>query len=205
MMAQFSPLTRRVVAIGILILGLFALVNLLIVPLYGLTAGSVSDLEDARFQRARLEAIAARAPLPRSDPVPSTLYLTAPDRQRAVDALISAIGGSAARYEIQLDNVAPLPADPSRPKAIALSLSARGEQDRMLAWINELEIGPPSIRFGEWSLGQDSGEGAVAPIAAAPPPPEGANPGAAAVAAPAGGATRLAFTATAAAVWEAGQ
>ena len=201
MMAQFSPFTRRVVAIGILVLGLFGLVNLLIVPLYGLTAGSLSGLEDARFQRARLEAIAARPPLPRADPVPSTLYLTAPDRQRAVDALITAVGGSAARYEIQIDNVVPLPADPARPKAIALSFSARGEQDRILAWINELEIGPPPVRFGEWSLGQDSGEGA-APLATAPPA-EGAAPGAAAPASP--GATRLAFTATAAAVWEAGR
>jgi hypothetical protein len=204
MMAQFSPFTRRVVAVGILVLGLFAMVNLLIVPLYGLTSGSLSDLEDARFQRARLEAIASRPPLPRADPVSPSLYLTAPDRQRAVDALISAVGGAAARYEIQLDNVAPLPADPSRPKAIALTFSARGEQDRILAWINELEVGPPAIRFGEWSLGQDGGESTgAAPLAASPPPAEGVNPGAAT--APAPGSTRLAFTATAAAVWEAGR
>jgi len=58
MMAQFSPFTRRLVAIGILILGLFGLVNLLLVPIYNLTAGSLSGLEDARFQSARLEAIA---------------------------------------------------------------------------------------------------------------------------------------------------
>jgi hypothetical protein len=63
-----------------------------------------------------------------------------------------------------------------------------------------MEVGPPAIRFGEWSLGQDIGEGA-APLAATPPP-EGANPGTATAAA---GATRLAFTATAAAVWEAGR
>ena len=203
MMAQFSPFTRRVVAIGILVLGLFALVNLLIVPLYGLAAGSLSELEDSRFQRARLEAIAARPPLPRSDPVPASLYLTAPDRQRAVDAMIAAIGGSASRYEIQLDNVAPIPADPARPKAIALSFSARGEQDKILAWINELEVGPPAIRFGEWALGHDDGEAAGAAPLAAAPPPEGANPGA--VPPPAAGSTRLAFTATAAAVWEAGR
>ena len=203
MMAQFSPFTRRVVAIGILVLGLFALVNLLIVPIYGLTSGSLSDLEDARFQRARLEAIAARPPLPRSDPVPASLYLTAPDRQRAVDALIAAIGGSASRYEIQLDNVAPQPADPARPKAIALTFNARGEQDKMLAWINELEIGPPAIRFGEWSLGQDSGEASGAPQLAATPTVEGAPP--APMPAPAAGTTRLAFTATAAAVWEEGR
>jgi hypothetical protein len=122
------------------------MVNLLIVPLYGLTLASLSDLEDARFQRARLEAIASRPPLPRAYPVSPLLYLTAPDRQRAVDGLISAVGGAAARYEIQLENVAPLPADPARPKAIALSFSARGEQDRILAWINELEVGPPAIR-----------------------------------------------------------
>jgi hypothetical protein len=62
-----------------------------------------------------------------------------------------------------------------------------------------MEVGPPAIRFGEWSLGQDNGEGS-APLAATPP--EGANPGTAAAAA---GGTRLAFTATAAAVWEAGR
>ena len=199
MMAQFSPFTRRVVAIGILVLGLFALINLLIVPLYGLTSGSLSGLDDARFQRARLEAIAARPPLPRADPVPANLYLTAPDRQRAVDALIAAVGGAAARYEIQLDGVAPLPADPARPKAIGLTFSGRGDQERILAWINELEIGPPAIRFGEWTLTHDSGEAA----GSAPPPPEGVNPGA--VVAPAPGTTRLAFNATAAAVWEAGR
>ena len=203
MMAQFSPFTRRVVAIGILILALFALINLLIVPIYGLTAGSLSDLEDSRFQRARLEAIAARPPLPRSDPVPPSLYLTAPDRQRAVDALIAAVGGSASRYEIQLDSVGPQPADPARPKAIALTFTARGEQDRMLAWINELEVGPPAIRFGEWSLAQDLGDGSSTPPAAGAPPAEGIP--AAPVPAPPAGDTQLTFTATAAAVWEKGR
>ena len=155
----------------------------------------------ARGSRRSRRARRCRAPTR----FPANLYLTAPDRQRAVDALISTVGGSAARYEIQLDGVAPLPDDPARPKAIALQFSARGEQDRILAWINELEAGPPAIRFGEWSLAQDGGEAAgVPPAAPSPPPvPGGPNPGA--VTTPTPGATRLAFTATAATVWEAGR
>jgi len=207
MMAQFSPLSRRIVAIGIAVLALLGLINLVIVPLYGLTAGSLSDLEDARFQRARLEAIAARPPLPRSEPVPASLYVAAPDRQRASDALIAAIGGTAAGYEIQLDSVTPTDADPARPEAIGVRFTARGEQDKILAWINDLESGSPAAYFTDWSLGPGTDGAAMsAPAATAvppaaseegaptpPPPPPAASPS---------GQIRLLFTGTATAIWK---
>ena len=203
MMAQFSPFTRRLVAVGILILGLFALVNLLIRPIYGLTADSLSGLNDARFHRARLEAIAKRPPLPRAEPVPPTLYLSAPDREKAQDALVAAIGGSAAAYEIRVENVSPLPADPARPKAIAVAFRATGAQDQMLAWINSLEFGPPAVHFAEWSLAQvgEAAASAAPPAPAAPvPPPAGAagEP----VAMPPVGVVQLALDGTAVAIWE---
>jgi hypothetical protein len=194
MMASFSPLTRRLVAVGIAVLALFALVDLVALPVYALTASSLSGLEDARFQRARLEAIAARPPLPRSQPVPASLYLTAPDRERAADALLAAIGTVAARYEIQVDSMAPAAADPTRPGAIAVTLAARGEHDKMLAWINELERGAPAVFFPIWKLGQSeagampAGEGAPPPV---PPVGAAANP-----------ALTLSFSAIAVAVWE---
>jgi hypothetical protein len=203
MMAQFSPLTRRVVALGIAILLVFGLVNLVLVPIYNLTAGSLSGLEDARFQNARLEAIAARPLLPRSEPVPSSLYLVAPDRQRAMDALIAAIGTAASRYEIQLDSVTPSDGEAGRSGTIMVSITARGEHDKMLAWINELERGAPAIYFPEWSLG--AGEGPAAPVGG-PPPAEGApSPLAPAPAAAAqSGPLLLTLNAKAVLVWEQG-
>ena len=205
MMAQFSPLTRRIVALGIAVLALLGLINLVIVPIYGLAAGSLSALEDARFQRARLEAIAARPPLPRSEPVPASLYLAAPDRQRASDALIAAIGGTAAGYEVQLDAVAPTEVDPGRPETIGVRFTARGEQDKILAWINDLERGSPAAYFADWTLGPGTDTPAAsAPAAiaappaeegapAAPPPPPAVSPS---------GQIRLVLSGTATAIWK---
>ncbi len=204
MMAGFSPFTRKVVALGILILLLLGAIQLLIVPIYALTADSLSGLEDARFRRARLESIAARPPLPAAAPVPASLYLAAPDRQRATDQLLAAIGGAAARYQVQIDSVAALPEESSRGAAIAVTIAARGEHDKVLAWVNELEAGSPSVHFADWALAPDSS--APGPMAA-PPVPSGApmtTESALAGAAPAapGGALRLAFSGTAVAVWE---
>jgi hypothetical protein len=200
MMAQFSPFTRRVVAIGILILLVLGAIDLVIAPLYALTANSLSGLEDARFRRARLEAIEARPPVPSAEPVPASLYLAAPDRQHAADALLAAIGASAARYEVQLDSVAPLPADSSRGAAIAVTVAARGEHDKLLAWINELERGAPAIHFADWSLAPDTGP-AGTPATGMPGVAPAVGPQAGVPAAP-GMPLRLLFGATAVAVWD---
>jgi hypothetical protein len=200
MIAHFSPFTRRVLAIGILVLGLLGLVNLVLLPLYGVTARSLSGLEDARFERDRLEAIAARPPVPRSEPVPDSLYLTAPNRQQANDALLAALGRSASGYEVQLDTVAPMPEDQARGKAIAVSLQARGEQDKILSWLNDLETGSPAVHFTEWSIAPEGEAAAVPAPAPTAADPEGAPP--AAPPSPGSGPVRLAFNGIAIAVWE---
>lgn len=210
MIASFSPFTRKVLALGILLLALLGAIQLVIAPLYALTANSLSELEDARYRRARLESIAARPPLPTAAPVPASLYLTAPDRQRATDLLLAAIGGAAGRYQLQVDSIAAVPAESSRGAAIAVTVVARGEHDALLAWINDLETGTPNIHFADWSLAPDSKPPATGGQAAVSAPnittdPEGA-PASAAPAPPAtpGAPLRLQFGGTAVAVWERG-
>jgi hypothetical protein len=206
MIASFSPLTRRVLAIGLLVLLVLGAIQLVIAPIYSLTANSLSDLQDARFRRARLESIAARPPLPASAPVPASLYVTAPDRQRATDLILAAISGSAGRYQVQIDSIAPLPEQSSRGAAIAVTVAARGEHDKVLAWINELERGTPNVHFADWSLAPDgsasaaaAGAGTAMPgLSPVPSPDAAAGPGA--PAAP-GAPLRLIFGGTAVAVW----
>ena len=205
MMATFSPFTRRLLALGILVLLILFALQLIISPLYALTADNLSALEDARFRRARLEAIAARPPLPTAAPVPATLYLTAPDRQRATDLLLATIGRSAGQYQVQIDSVAAVPSSSSRGAAIAVTVAARGEHDAVLAWINDLESGTPNIHFADWSLAPDTSPPAACQQSAAvmpniAPDPEGGP--AAPVAAAAGAPLRLLFGGTAVAVWE---
>jgi hypothetical protein len=201
MIDQFSPVTRRILAVGIAILALFGLVNLVVAPVYGVTGRSLAALADVRFRLARLEAIKAR-PIPaRSVPVPVSLYVAAPDRESATDRLIAAINDAAGRYGVEVDSATPLEPDPSRPKAVGVSLQARGGQDQMLAWINELERGEPAVHFATWSL-SPNGE---APSAATAPgmvvDPEGIGATASSTSNP-GGGLQLGFTATAATVWE---
>jgi hypothetical protein len=200
MMAQFSLPTRRILAVGIAVLAVLGLINLVIMPVYGVTARSLSALQDAKFQRARLEAVVARPPLPRSEPVPHSLYLVAPDRQRAIDMVIAAIGRTAQGYQVELDSVAPVEADPAHPEAIGITLSMRGEHDNVLALINDLEQGQPAVHFQNWTLKSDTAASAapVVPVSeeGAPAVPSRlAAPGAT----PTGGLT---FSGVAAAVWE---
>jgi len=190
MTERFSPFTRRVLALGIAVLALLGLLNLVILPILGFTANRLSALEDARFRLARLEAIIARPPPERSAPVPASLYMNARSRQSATDTLISTIAASAARYEVHVDSIAPLEADPGRPKAIALSLAVRGEQDKMLAWINELERGQPAVHFATWSLGPDASGGDPAPLPSAAPAQAPSGP------------VQLSFSGAASAIWE---
>lgn len=207
MIASFSPFTRKVLALGILLLVLLGTFQLVIAPLYAFTANSLLGLEDARYRRARLESIAARPPLPTAAPVPASLYLTAPDRQRATDLLLATIGGTASRYQLQIDSIAAVPSGSSRGAAIAVTVVARGEHDNVLAWINDLESGTPNIHFADWSLAPDSKPPAAGGQSAAASPniatdPEGAPP---VVAAGTPGAPlRLQFGGTAVAVWEQG-
>jgi hypothetical protein len=195
MIDRFSPLTRRMLALGGLVLALLVLVNLVLSPLVGLTGDSLTELDDARFRLARLEAIIARPAPPRSEPVPDSLYAAAPARQAATDRLISMINTTASGYGVQVDSIAPMDANPSRPKMIALSLVMRGEQDAMLAFINDLERGQPVVHFADWSLGPG------AQPAAAAADPEG-QPGAIPPATDPKGPSQLTFAGTAAIIWD---
>jgi|GEM_PF-6002894 len=207
MIASFSPFTRKLLALALLALLLLGAIQVIVAPLYTFTANSLSGLEDARFRRARLEAIAARPPLPVAAPIPASLYLTAPDRQRATDLLLATIGGSAGRYQIQIESIAALPEGSSRGAAIAVTVAARGDHDNVLAWINELESGAPSVHFTDWSLSPDASAPAAGDQAAAVVPgmtPPVASEGVPLAAAPIarGALLRLRFGGTAVAVWE---
>ena len=149
MMNAFSPLTRRILALGLLVLLLLLGLRLVLAAVETVGA-SISELEDSRFRLARLEAIAARPAAPPAPALPSGLTFTAASAEEAGTAMVGAL--HAAASQIQLGAVAPLPTDPKNPQLVSLSVSAAAPEASLLAFIRDLEAASPSIRLRTWSI-----------------------------------------------------
>lgn len=190
MIVQFSPFTRRLIALALLFLALLGLLNLVVLPIAALISTGFSDLADARFRLARLEAIKERALPPEAPPVPMGLALIAPDEPQAVEQLRTQLTVLAARYQLRLEASPAPPSETPIAGRIALAIAVSGAQEPLLNFVNSLEQGEPLIRLKTWRLARDSG-GAAGPASARsalqepapmpgspPPPPPGFDPNA---------------------------
>ena len=89
MIDNFSPLTRKFIALAILFFVLMFCVIIVILPAIGLISAKLDRLAEARFQKARLEEIQDR-PLPaRGNPIAADLYLHATSPEAAQSALVA--------------------------------------------------------------------------------------------------------------------
>jgi len=160
---QMSPLTRRIVALGILVLLLLGLLNLIVVPLFSAVSANAGALEDSRFRRERLEALQARPAPPPSQPVAPDLYFSSPDRDAAAAMVTAAINAAAARSQIAVENLAIQPEEAGAKQTLSLSLAARGNEEALVSFINEIERGQPLLRFRTWAIAGSAPAGAPAP------------------------------------------
>jgi Type II secretion system (T2SS), protein M subtype b len=167
-MAQFSPFTRRLVALGLLFLLVLGVVNLIILPIASQLEAHLSTLADARFRLAKLKAIEAR-PLPADvAPVPQNQYLAAADAAQANDQFRALVAGHAARLQLQLER-----ADVQQPttrirQQVELALTVSGQQEQLLNFINQLEQGAPLMRFKLWRLTRELASADAQPVGSFP-------------------------------------
>ena len=152
MTASWSPLTHRIVALGLLILMLLGVLNFIVMPVAALLGDSLDALHDSRFRLARLEAIEARPPLPQAPALAPGLTVTGTDQGAAGAALIGTVGAAAARAQLALEPPALLPSATGDAKRLALRIAATGPEPMVLQFVNELERGAPLIRFKNWRL-----------------------------------------------------
>jgi hypothetical protein len=165
MIDQLSPFTRKIVAVGLLVLAMLLVVQLIIAPLFSAIGDQRAELADLRARRVRLEATRARL-LPDGSTMPMALAIGAPDRAAAQLRLRALLTGSAGIAGVTLvANAAPATAD--RPQEVAIDLSATGSEAALTTFASLVEHGTPLIRFRHWRIGQDE----------TPAPPLGALPG----------------------------
>jgi hypothetical protein len=147
-----SPFSRRIIALGLLFLVMVTVINVIAVPLFAAVRNQLDALADARLGVAHLEAV-DRVPTPRrTPPVPDDLYIQAPNRELATEALLTIIRSSAQSRKVALDVPGALTLDPAQPAQIAVSLSFAAPEADIEALLHDLETGPPAIRFSQWRM-----------------------------------------------------
>lgn len=158
MMAGFSPFTRRLVAISLLVFTILGALNFVVFPVANAVDLSLQQLDDSRFRHARLREIDMRPILPHVSPAPRDLTLNAPNRAVATQNFAALIAGTAQRMQIGLTRNAPLPVNqPSMPMLLN-EFAVQGEETAVMTFLSELERGRPLVRLKTWSLTRVDGQ-----------------------------------------------
>lgn len=151
MIDALSPLSRRLIAIALLLLAVVTLLNLGLVPLWQACADNLDELSAARARVSRMEAIAATPPPEQGDAVPATAMIVAATRENALATLTGAIGASAARTKVLGPSISPAP--PAGASArVAVDIDASGSEVDLVAFLADIESASPAIRLQSWSV-----------------------------------------------------
>jgi len=157
----FSPLTRKILALGLLFLGLFLLWTVTASPVISTIDASLTELNDARFQRMRLEQIQSRPALEPTEELPANLVTRAKTSEEAQNAMLAQINALAMQNGFELVIV---PRPPTKgSKLIAYDVSISGDELNIIRFINSLERGNPMMRFRGWQIDSAALAGTIGP------------------------------------------
>jgi len=152
MIDALSPLSRRLIAVSLLLLALITILNLVVVPLWQWNSDNLDDLALARTRLARMQAIMAAQEPAKGDPVPATAMVVAGTRDAASATLTAAVQASAARAQITPLAVAPVPPLGRQAGKIAIDISASGPETNLVELLADIESSSPAIRLERWSV-----------------------------------------------------
>jgi hypothetical protein len=153
MIESFSPLTRRILALGLLVLAVLLGLRLILLGVAAVGT-ALERLEDSRFALARVEAVRARPVPPRTPPPPAGQFLQAASHAAAAEAAGARVRAAASASGVTLETIAPLPEDLANPRLVRLALAARGTEPAMLAFVQAVERDDPPMRLQGWSIGR---------------------------------------------------
>lgn len=180
-MAMLTPLTRRIIALGLLVLLTLALVSFVILPLIQTNQDALDELANVREALARAQAIRDAPEPPKIANFPMHLGLVAPTRKAAGDTVAGYVTSSAATKGLQLTAITAQDARGRPPVPITFDISVTGPRDALLEWMSAMEIGHPALKFRSYQLidaGQASTPGAMMSIMPTPPVPQSLGTGA---------------------------
>jgi len=152
MIETLSPFSRRLIAIGSLLLAILTLLNLVLVPLWQWNVDNLDELAAARMRLARMRAAVAADPPAKGDAVPATAMILAPTREAAVATLTAAIQASAARVGVTPQVVGPAPSLRGKEMKMVVNINASGSETALVDLLADIESNSPAIRLERWAI-----------------------------------------------------
>lgn len=165
-MQQFSPGMRKFLALATLLLTLLLVWNIFVGPVASQMGASLTKLQDARFQRMRLEQLAAQPAPQQSEPLPIEILVVAETPEEASAQITAYLNGLATQNNLQVANITPH-LGLKGAKLLAFDLTLVGEEVALVSFINELERGAPVIRLKSWQIDGPELTGGGSPVDAA--------------------------------------
>ncbi|MEP2990034.1 MAG: hypothetical protein ABJN65_01180 [Parasphingorhabdus sp.] len=157
----FSPFTRKFLALGILFLGLFFFWTVIASPVVSQMSASLTELNDTRFQRMRLEQIQNRPAVEPTGNFPTNLVLAAGSAEEAQAAFAAQINAVASQNTMDMA-LAPRPLTKGS-QLIAFDVSVMAPEVNIVKFINSLERASPMMRLRNWQIDSAAIAGTVDP------------------------------------------
>lgn len=146
-----SPLSRRIIAVGLLFLVVITAINLLILPLGQWTAETLSDLGSAREREVVVRHAAHAEAPPLGRPLPEGLAFAAANRDAALNMMSGHISELARTHNIVIDNLGAA-AGPGQQSRMIIDFAASGVEIDIVKLMAALEQGSPKIRLESWTI-----------------------------------------------------
>jgi len=156
MIEQMSPLTRRIVAVGLLVLAILLIVQYVIAPLAGGISGQRDELAALRIREARLRAT-IRRPLPKASSLGPAQVVEARNETQATQRLQALLAGDAAVAGATLQ-LGPPCTPPASPGSLCAQIAVSGKEASVSHFLSQVEHGNPVIRFRVWQLTSGQGD-----------------------------------------------
>lgn len=149
-LTSLSPMVQRVVAIGLVLLSVLLIIEWCVLPLTQMTATALDNLNDARFEKARVDALAAQ-PEPEPMPVLDASLLIAPlEGTDSFQQLSNIITASAQSAGVNTINVQPSITEETR--TLNANVILEGPVNGIQQTLSTLEQSTPIIRFSSWQF-----------------------------------------------------
>lgn len=155
MIEQMSPLTRRIVAVGLAVLLILIAIQYAIVPLAIGIGERRDELASLQTREARLRAT-IRRPLPKASSVPPAQTVNAANAMHATQRLQALLAGDAALAGVTLQLGAPC-ASKTSPTLLCVQIAVLGPEAGVSHFLSQIEHGAPAIRFQSWQLAAGQG------------------------------------------------
>jgi hypothetical protein len=155
MIDSFSPFSRRVIVLGLLVLKIMLVTSLFLIPLSQWVLSHLDLLEDSRLRLERVQVLSRTRLSPTPHMLSQEMFFQAGSDAAAQDLLNAHL-----QRLTELNGLTDADIRSAKTQnfrgMLRSDLTVSGQEQNIARFVNELEAGNPKVRFGEWSIGREN-------------------------------------------------